>query len=209
MFRLVAVGVVHREEGRPVVHRKTVQCKKSREGQAMSEFLVGLVGIMFLVVGLLQYREMSINSFEGHIRTREDLAKQMNDDSSPQGDFIFSQGASIGADEKMYTGDDGIESASQEFFNGADPKGFLSAVGYNDSDADGGTGLESYLSDYDSLDPLNRLGNSSGLAESYGMLLSTDTVQIDVLPFLRRVLGRSTVTIERKAWMPRTEGLMD
>jgi hypothetical protein len=209
MFRQVAEGEAHREEERPVAPRKTVQRKKSREGQAMSEFLVGLVGIMFLVVGLLQYREMSMNSFEGHIRTREDLAKQMNDNSSPQGNFIFSQGASVGADEKMYTGDDGIEATSQGFFNGADPKGFLSAVGYRDSDAEGGTGLESYLSDYDSLDSLNRLGNSSGLAESYDMLFSTDTVQIDVLPFLRRVLGRSTITIERKAWMPRTEGLMD
>lgn len=175
----------------------------------MTEMLAGLVGIMFLILGLLQYREMSIRSFEGHISTREDLAKQMNDNSQPQGDFIFSQGASVGSDEKMYTGDDGIEPASPGFFSGAEPKGFLSAVGYQDADMNNGRGLESYLSEYERQDPFNRLGTTSGLAQSYDMLLSTDTVQIDVLPFLRQLLGRSSITVERKAWMPRTEGLMD
>ena len=205
----VVEGEARREEEPAVAHKQNRLKKKSREGQAMTEFLVGLVGIMFLVVGLLQYREMSIQSFEGHINTREDLAKQMIDNSGAHGDFIFSQGASVGADEKMFTGDDGIEGASQGFFNGTEPKGFLMAVGYDDSNTEWGSGLQSYLSDYDREDPYSRLGNSSGLAESYDMMLSTDTVQVDVMPFLRRVLGRSTVTIERKAWMPRIEGLMD
>ena len=48
----------------------------SREGQAMAEFLVGLVCIMLLVVGMQQISLLSQRGFQSMTRARHEMALQ-------------------------------------------------------------------------------------------------------------------------------------
>lgn len=41
------------------------------------------------------------------------------------------------------------------------------------------------------------------------MFYSEDQQMVEVVPFLRRVMGRDTVNLKQYGWMPALDGLMD
>jgi hypothetical protein len=176
--------------------------RTSRSGQAMSELLVGLVGILLLVVGLQQISLVSRASFETHVRVRANLAEQLADPGSDYtGEYIFVKTVDRGADQKIYTGDDRIIEGDDGFYT--DGKGFLHMVDYGP--------LEGYLWDYDRESPYYRLSDSSfsELSESFTMHYAVGFQEVETVPFLRKVLGRDSIQLKREAWMPSWGGLME
>jgi hypothetical protein len=169
----------------------------------MSEFLVGLVGIMLLVVGLQQISILSSKTFEAHTNSRRMLAEEIAAESFEKysGDFIFVETVDSGADKKIYTADDNVIIGDDSFYT--EGKGFFHMVDY--------AILKDYLWEYERLDPYYRLSDSSFsiLAESFSMHYGVDTQEADILPFLRKVLGRDTVNLKHEIFMPAWKGLMD
>lgn len=177
-------------------------CEKSRSGQAMAEFLVGLVGIMLLVVGLQQISIISKSSFDAHVNARTRLAEQLIDPMSDYtGEYIFVDTVDKGPDEKLYTGDDRIVEGDDSFFTEGD--GFLDLVNYYD--------LSGTLLDYDMEDPYHRMEDSSflELSESFSMYYGMDIQEVEVVPFLRKVVGRDYIELQREAWIPSWGKLME
>ena len=176
--------------------------KKSRSGQAMSELLVGLVGILLLVVGLQQISLVSRASFETHVKVRANLAEQLADPSSDYtGEYIFARTVDRGEDQKTYTGDDRVVEGDDGFYT--DGKGFFHMVDYGP--------VEGYLWDYERENPYFRLSDSSvtELSESFTMHYAVGFEEVPAVPFLRKVLGRDSIQLKREAWMPSWRGLME
>ena len=167
----------------------------------MAEFLVGLVGIMLLIVGLQQISILSARSFEAHSNVRKLLAEQMMDPMSDYTEgFVFATKTDPGPDGKTYTGDDRVMIGNTDFFEKG--QGFLPAVDHAE--------LSGRLSEYGCADPYYNLTDSgfTEVSKSFEMLYAEDRKSVEVVPFLRRALGRGTVNIERHAWMPELGGLL-
>ena len=170
----------------------------------MAEFLLGLVAIMLLVVGLQQVSILSRTTFEMHVDARTQLAEQLADPMSDYtGDYIFVDTVDRGADKKIYTADDRIVEGDAGFFS--DGNGFLEIVNYYD--------LSDYLLDpnYDLEDPYHRLDDSSYsvLSKSFAMHYGLAEQAVDVVPFLRKAIGRDEINMRREVWMPAWGGLME
>lgn len=188
------------EEGRLVDRRF-----HSRSGQAMAEFLVGLVGIMFLIVGLQQIAILSEKSFEIHHKVRGDLAVQLTDSDDFIEGFVYAMKTDAGADRKAYTGDDQIVVGTDDVYEG--PFSVMYAVDYG--------GLNWYLSGYPhpshDNDPYARLKDNGDGEESedFAMFYAEERVPVEVVPFFRRVLGRDSINLRQQVWMPALDGLME
>ncbi len=178
--------------------RRPISKNRSRSGQAMAEFLVGLAGVMLLVVGLQQISILSARSFEAHSNVRKSLAEQMMDPMSDYTEgFVFATKTDPGRDGKNYTGDDRLVAGNSDFFEKG--QGFLDKVNHDS--------LVGYLPD----NPYDALTESglTDLSKSFEMLYAEDRKSVEVVPFLRRVLERGSVNLERHVWMPELGGLLE
>ncbi|MEA2068646.1 MAG: hypothetical protein U9P12_05545 [Verrucomicrobiota bacterium] len=177
----------------------------SRSGQAMAEFLVGLVGIMLLVVGLQQASLVSRKSFKAYSAVREDVAMQLTESMERySGEFLFADTVDAGNDRKNYTGDDRIVVGDNSFYT--EGNGFLERVGYPGADEIGDR-----LNEYDRIDPYSDLADTSDsdLSQKFRMHYAVDIQPVEILPFLRKVLGKDTVNLRREIFMPSWDGLME
>lgn len=167
----------------------------------MAEFLVGLVGLMLLVVGLQQVSLLSSGSLKAHFNVRRSLAVQIADPMADySGDYAFFPTTTSGRDGKPYTADDSIVAGNDDFFTNR--KGFRYAVDYYS--------LDEYLTEYGRNDPYYHLSERSfaKLSKSFEMFYAGDRQSIEVVPFLRRALGRDQVEIGQSGWMPAWDKVM-
>ncbi len=167
----------------------------------MAEFLVGLVGIMLLVVGLQQIAIVSNQSFKAHFNVRRLLAEQMVDPMADYtGEYGFFPTTDPGLDDKKYTADDFMVEGNDDFFKKR--KGFRYAVDYYS--------LEVRLDEYGRADPYYHLSERglANLSKSFEMFYAEDRQPVEVVPFLRRVLGRDIIEIEQSGWMPAWDKVM-
>ncbi len=153
--------------------------RKSKSGQAMVEFLVGLVGVLLLVVGMYQIVVIVDRDFDSLIGSREEVAEQLTGTGGSSG------GASYG-DASSYE-------VPGDFYGE-----FLGTIQYHDEyqdlldlQADPIDGYEPVASD-PMRDMIGSEGGSSIPVES-GML--------------RRFLG-SEIVIRNEVWMPSWDDLM-
>ena len=178
---------------------------RSRSGQAMAEFLVGLVGIMLLVVGLQQIPLVSRKSFKAYSAAREDVAMQLTESMERySGEFLFADTVDAGADRKNYTGDDRVVVGDNSFYT--EGNGFLERVGYP-----GAGEIGDQLNDYERIDPYSDLADTSDsdLSQKFRMHYAVNVQPVEILPFLRKVLGKDTVNLQREVFMPSWDGLME
>ncbi len=167
----------------------------------MSELLIGLVGILFLVAGLQQIARVSGKSFTAYVNVRADLAEQLADPMSDySGEYRFIETVTPGTDQKRYTGDDQIIEGDDEFFTQGN--GFLERADYYT--------LSDSLSEY-AEDPYSRLDEASyaTLSEAFTMHYAYDRQSVELVPLLRKALGRETIELEREAWMPSWRNLLE
>lgn len=173
--------------------------RRSCAGQAMAEFLAGLVAIMFLIVGLQQVALLSEKNFNLHHKVRGSLAEQLTTPGSDYIEgFVFAEKTSVGADGLAYTGDDRVVVGSDDVYTGS--FGVMYAIDYGEASG--------YLADYSvsgrDNDPYARLEDSGGSVSSknFSMFYAEGRVSVEVVPYFRNVLGRDSINLKQQAWMP-------
>lgn len=175
-----------------------------RAGQAMAEFLVGLVAIMLLVAGLQQIAFLSQRGYAAMNNARLKMAGHLMDPSfagDALSNFAFGDPTRPGSDRKNYTADDRRAYGNDTFYQVND--GYLEKV----RDAD----IEGYFAAYDFYNPNNDLKQSDVYSRSTAleMFHTSDQQSVDVVPFLNRVLGRETILIGSDIVMPRLDRVME
>jgi len=186
---------------RLVFCRTKLEASSTKSGQAMAEFLLGLVAIMLLMVGLQQVSIVSRKSFDAYVNSRGQVARMQID---PNSDYIegfeFAETVDPGNDGKNYTGDDEVVVGDDSFYT--EGRGFLHMVDY--------ALLEGYLWDWEREDHYYKLSDSafSSISESFSMFYGLDYQEVEVVPFLDKVVGRETILLERGVWMPWWGGLI-
>lgn len=195
-------------EGVPPVDRKSRQRREGKSGQAMIEFMLGLVGIMFLLVGLLQARELSWNIAQMNLDVRGELAEQMLEEvaETSNGQMLYSEGHDVGEDGLMYTDDDNMLSTTPFGFS----EMFLEYVGYTEAGSLGGDTAQEYLENYSLNDPYEALEEITiEISDTFDMIYQAGSVEVDVLPFMQSLIGKTSIELDVGIWMPRLGGLMD
>ncbi|WP_168433401.1 hypothetical protein [Pontiella sulfatireligans] len=181
-------------------------CKKAKSGQSMIEFLLGLICIVFLVAGLMQAREISCENLKMISLAREDVADLLTGNgSSEQGDYVYSEGHDEGNDQRRFTGDDVMLSGTaSSFFSD-----FFSSARYNEPPIAGGESIQQYLEDYEQVDPYAALESTGDLGNTYNMLFTQRSTDIEIVPVIRRLVGKGSFILSRGIWMPELDGLME
>jgi hypothetical protein len=152
---------------------------RSREGQALIEFLLGLVAIMILVLGINLIAGTVYNDFITIYSAREEVA-----------DSLVSESAGTSGGSSTYD----FSTLKQEFTDALNPSGTLESK------------LDEYPGDrenqFDFLwegdDPLEDLVGSQ----------ITSTTPI-TSPFFQKILGRNSVVIQNAIYMPPWHDLME
>jgi hypothetical protein len=168
-----------------------------REGQAMAEFLVGLVCIMLLIAGIQQVSILSQRGFKSMNEARYAMALQYAENPPTEWPiFNFSEPAQAGRDQASYTADDTRPGGNDRFYQEID--GYLNKV-------DDGN-LSDYLTQYRGYSVHSDLKFSEGTfagTTALNMMYTSDQEVVDVVPFMDKVLGRDRILIGRDLWMPR------
>ena len=172
------------------------------EGQAMAEFLVGLVCIMLLIVGIQQISFLSQKGFKAMTAARHAMAWQYAENPPSEWPiFNFGVPTRPGMDSKNLTADDRRGGGDDSFYQDMD--GYLDMV-YDDE-------IERYL-----LGAVGRTSPHIDLKYSEGTYTTTTALDmmyaagheaVFVVPFMDEVLGRDRILIGRDLWMPRWDAI--
>ncbi len=183
------------------VRRSREQALRSRSGQAMAEFLVGLVCIMLLVAGLQQIAFLSEKEFMSITNTRRAMALQYTDDPPNEWNtFNFGAQTQPGVDGKNYTGDDRRTNGNDNFYQDSDS--YLNKL-WSDE-------IDGYLMAGNLISVHNDLKFSEGTystTAALNMMYTADRQAVEVVPFLNKILGRDQIMIRNDLWMPRWDAI--
>jgi len=150
-----------------------------RSGQAMVEFMVGLVGILFLMVGLFQITRITVEDFETILDAREEVADLLVN-SSAAGDY----------------------GGSQRYLPSTDFYPQLFGNIRHDT-------ICEYMAEYNSPEEIDGFSffhsSDDPLANMAGV---QKTSRINVESLMTRLLGKNTITIQNAVWMPVWDDLM-
>ena len=183
-----------------MAHKPDSIIRRSREGQAMAEFLVGLVCIMLLVVGLQQISILSQQGFTAMNNARHDMALQLADTTfTDWWRFGFAGPTDPGPDGRVLTADDRIMEGDDTFYQ--EPDGYLQKV-------DDYT-ISAYLAESGIYSPHSDLKYSEvySASEALNMAYSADLQTVELLPFLNKIFQRDSLFITRQLWMPRLDAV--
>jgi hypothetical protein len=177
------------------------QIPRRCSGQAMIEFLIGLVGVAVLISMLLQISVISYERTGMVIETRNDMARALARGGSAAYDADYLSGWGAGADNQNYTEDDRPELGNAVgFLDGMD-----TAMEMSD--------LKSRLETPFPGNPyLGFSGSTAGsVSEAFGIFrVNSRTDAIGILPAVRRlVLGIEQLVISHEIYMPSTGSLME
>jgi len=187
--------------GQSLRHRLSLRYSFGEQtGQAMIEFLFGLVGIVVLIAMLIQIRMISTEETGMVVAMRNDVAEIYRQRSGPAPDAEFLSGWDTGSDGMRYTLDDAPESGDA---------GTL----MNDLEQGMKLGdLQSMLDPHYALNEYVQINNSpaGGLSESMTIFhVSGRTDSIEILPVVRKlVLDIDTLEIAHDIYMPSIQNLM-
>ena len=147
-----------------------------KDGQAMIEFMMGLVGIVILLLGLELVAHVAVMDFEDVFNARTDVAEDLVNGaySSPGSSASgFNPSDSIGVLDVNINGNSGgaYEDYQAAYPQSARPDGFAFL-------AQGGN-------------PLDQMAGS----DKGGRIAITS-------PLMQQILGRSSIRVENAVWMP-------
>ncbi|MBN2162917.1 MAG: hypothetical protein JXR25_08760 [Pontiellaceae bacterium] len=177
------------------------QALRRRSGQAMAEFLVGLVCIMLLLAGLQQVSILSGKGFESMNQARYSLASQYIDPTPESLGFNFSGAGEAGTDGLNLTADDQHDIGVDVVYQDSE-YGYLNSV--ND-DLIGG-----FLDSAGIINPNTDLKYNDGVyseSPALQMLYAEDEREVRISPFLKKLLQLDAIHLKREVWMPRWDQL--
>jgi hypothetical protein len=182
---------------RPSTGRPMMACA----GQAMIEFLLGLVGIAVLVAMLVQINAISLVHTPMVISTRNQMASMLAGNPADSSGSAYLSGWESGPDGFRYTPDDSSAAGdSGSFINGMESATHrdellqvLQARGFAESD-------------------FSRFGSGAAgnVTESFGMFSHGQTDSIDFALIVQKlVTGWDTLQFRHDIYMPRINSLME
>ncbi|MCF7849211.1 MAG: hypothetical protein K9M45_10190 [Kiritimatiellales bacterium] len=154
--------------------------KESRDGQAMIEFMIGLIGIMILLLALNQVASIVYNDFKTIYSAREEVADKLVD---------MQPGSASYDESQSYDPSPSIDELAINISGEGSYENFL---GSYPSDRPDGFGFL-----WSGEDPLR---NMTGSQKSSAIAVTA--------PLFKKLLGRDSIKINNAAWMPPWDDLM-
>ena len=184
----------------PSLHHSTTPfspgADDGRGGQALVEFMIGLVAVLVLFAGLLQVASLSRIHTDTMVEARRLAAEQamLDVDTLTSPDYIHDW--QQGDDQKSYTRDDNFTTANPSDFD-------TRIVDRAGGDTDGWDLIDSA--------PGSRfpdLHGSSAPGSLFGLVEGTDSGTIDLLPAVQHLIyAAPSIQVRCNVWMTRTKGL--
>ena len=169
---------------------------QSLRGQALIEFMIGLIGILALFAGLLQIASLSRTHTESMVEARHEAAEDAMGDTAFFAFPDFIEAVVEGADGSRYSADDSFtDGSSSDFLDYLVEPSAPSATEW--SIIDGATGNQ-----------LSML--RSGLSPAYEMQMvrGTDSRDVDVIPAVQHLIyDTETIEIQSTVWLPWLGGI--
>jgi len=165
-------------------------------GQAIVEFIVGLVAVLVLFAGLLQVASLTKTHTDTMVSARRLAAEQamMDVDAPTSPDYIAAW--RIGADRKAYTRDD--------TFSPGDAGGFEDRIVDRAAQDLGGWGIVDGITG----NRVSDLHGSAAPGSLFGLVEGQDRRSVDLLPAVRDLIyAAPSIDVRCDVWMTRTKGL--
>ena len=176
---------------------KSRPCKKSKSGQALAEFVIGLIAVLTLAACLRVGSNMITAHSDAMAMARSEAATAASLGIDALSDARYIHEVTDGKDKRQYTKDDESTTA-----NGAE---FNSIIVDRTVSAD---------SDWDILNqsPNNRISKLHGNmnpSTAFGLVQGSykKTVPIDQIPAVRFFYNAQTMEVECNVWMTQINGL--
>jgi hypothetical protein len=168
--------------------------KKRKIGQAMVEFLCGLVGICVIISVLLQINVISREHMIAVLSARSQMGDLLSYSSTGSSDADYLSGWSEGTDEYQYSEDDESETGSAVDFTGA----LATAISNEAFEVD-------FLAPYFQTNLISDICEAgSDVVDLFGVnMVEEETDSIELLPFVRNlVYDADDITLKYKVYMP-------
>ena len=168
-----------------------------RRGQAIVEFVIGLVVVLVLLSGLLQIASLAMTHTHTMVAARLQAAQLAMMDADVVSSPAHILGWEAGPDLKTYTRDDYTTTQ-------IDPSGFNNVIVENAAENPAGWNLIN-------LAPTNRIselrGNGTPVAQ-FGLVKGSDQQSVPLLPAFQHLIYASpSINVKCDVWMTHTKGL--
>ena len=182
--------------GLRVTPRFRISNPQSLRGQALIEFLIGIIGIIALFAGLLQIASLSRAHTESMIEARSEAAEDAIGDTAFLASPDYIEAVMEGADGTRYSADDSFtDGSSADFLDYIVEPSASSATEW--AIIDGATGNQ-----------LSML--RSGLSPAYEMQMvrGTDSRDVDIIPAVQNLIyDAETIEVQSTVWLPWLGGI--
>lgn len=179
----------------PVKHHRF---SSSKSGQALTEFVVGLIAVLTLAACLRIGSQMITAHSDAMAQARKEAAETASafgSDTLSSAQFIHE--VKEGKDERQYTKDDTPTTASGSEFNSL----IVDRAVTTASDWD--------IMDQAANNRISKLRGNMNPSSAFGLVNGTDkrTVPIDQIPAVRFFYSAKTLEVECNVWMTQINGL--
>ena len=173
---------------------KKMKSQTNKDGQALTEFIVGLVAIMVLVAGLVQIASITKAHTDAMFSARKEAGQLSMQDGTLLSASLFIKDWKENDDEKRYTKDDSATTDSLMKFNN-------DIVEYASDSADGWSIMNNAK-----YDAIPNLRNSTGV--QFGMVRGNAGSSVDLLPIFQKLIyAAPEIDLECTVWMTWTKGI--
>jgi len=175
----------------------SLRSSSSKSGQALAEFVIGLIAVLTLAACLRVGSYMITAHSDAMAKARSEAAESASLGVDTLSDAKYIHEVTDGKDQRQYTKDDKFTTAGGSEFNSIILGRTVSAQ-----------------SDWDVLDqaPNNRISKLNGNmnpSTAFGLVVGSDkkTVPIDQVPAVRFFYNAKTMEVECNVWMTQINGL--
>lgn len=169
--------------------------KRARNGQAMIEFIVGIVAVLALFAGMLQLASLTRAQTDTMVNARRAAAERAMSDPAMLSYPDYIDSISLGADGSSYSADDEPELG--------DPAAFTAVTVDPSAEGPAAWALVDAV-------PGNRFSalRSSGSIHDLQLVSGSDRRTVAVLPGVQHLLyDDDAITVESRVWMPWLRGI--
>lgn len=177
----------------------SVQCSvfsARKDGQAITELMVGLVAIVVLLAGLVQIATIAKRHTDAMVKARKDAGRLAMQSGRPASAAAYLEDWDVAADGKRYTRDDDpIDGDPGDFNSYIVDKAAQNAVGWD-------------ILDSAQHDDIPRLRNSAIPATQFGLVEGHAEDTVELFPVFRHLIyAADAINIECRVWQTWTTGI--
>lgn len=171
--------------------------RAARQGQALVEFVVGLVAVLALLAGLLQLASLGTAWIEAHAEARTAAARRAILDAAPGGAVPrYLRDWEPGPDRRRHTRDDVALTGNPVPFQSVVVGAAVSGPHHRE------------ILERVPRDRITALYDGPAPASLFGLVSGTGTRDVPTLPAVRSLLYRADrIALQETVWMTRTGGI--